>query len=513
MAMTETRPAGTDDQPIAASPAPAEPAGLAGWLSTSDHKRVGRMWLATSLFFLVGTAVLGELLAVERLDSGADLLKDGSFAQVFTLHGEALALLSVVPFLLGLAIYLVPLQIGSPELAFPRGAAAAFWGYLIGGGLLVGAYATDGGITGTTPTSVDLSLLSLAVIALSLTLAAGCVVTTVLTMRAPGMTLLRTPLFSWSVLVGGGLLLLQLPILVARLVELFIPFHYAGQPGSYAGIEWLWSVPAVYGLVVMGAGALLEVVPTLAGRALRFHVAGMVVIGLLGVLGLGGWLLDPEAADDLLFVGMGLAAVIPPLALLGTLGDTARAGSPKLKAPLVLAIASALLLLAGAAAGAVGVIEPLELTGTTWDSGQTQLVLFGGGVLAAFAGMWFWAPKIWGAHLSERAGFLVALLVLGGVALSAGPDLVVGAADDLPRGAIEFEETDLATATGGIGVAGAGLAALGVLVAAGAALGAGTRRRGVPAVDDPWGGWTLEWKTSSPPPADNFAKMPEITEP
>lgn len=510
MAMTETRPAAATDPALVATPAPVEPAGLAGWLSTSDHKRVGRLWLATSLLFLVGVTVLRELLAIERLQSGADLLTDGTDVQVFLLHGEALALLFAVPFFIGLATYLVPLQVGSPEIAFPRGSATAYWGYLVSAGLLVGAYAADGGYTGTTPSSVDLYLLSLGVLALSLGLGAVSAVATVLTMRAPGMTLLRTPLFSWSVLIGGGLLLLQLPILLAGVIELFIPFHYAGDLGPYDEIRFLWGLPAVYGLVVMAAGVLLEVVPTLSRRPLRFHAAGVVVLGLLGVLGIGGWLVEPAAVDDLLYVGMGLAAVIPALALLGTLADAARAGTPAISAPLVLAVASALLLLAGAAAGAVQVIEPLELATTTWEIGQSQLVLFGAGALAAFAGLWFWAPKIWGAHLDERVGFLVALLILGGAVLTAGPDLVTGAAEDLPRGALEFEETDLVTAMGGVGVAGAALGALGVLAGSMAVLAAGVRRRGTPAVDDPWGGFTLEWTTSSPPPPHNFGEAPVI---
>lgn len=510
MAMTDTRSEPTTATDALPAPsAPAEPEGLAGWLSTSDHKRVGRLFLATSLLFLLVAAVLGELLAIERLDSGADLLKDGTFPQVFTLHGETLALLFLVPFLLGLATYLVPLQVGSPEIAFPRGSATAFWGYLVSGSLLLAAYAADGGITGTTSTSVDLYLLSLIVLAASLTLAAISVVTTALAMRAPGLTLLDMPLFTWSVFVGGGLLLLQLPVLAARVIELFISHHYAGEAGGYAGIGSMWGLPAVYGLVVIAAGILLEVVPTIAGNRLRFHVAGVAVLGLLGVLGIGGWLTDPEAADDLLYVGMGLAAVLPAVALLGVLGDTARAGTPKLKAPLVLAVGAALMLLAGAAAGAVQVIEPLELAGTAWETGQAHLVLFGGGVLAAFAGLWFWAPKLWGVHLSEKAGFAVLLLVLGGAVLTAAPDLVAGAAEDLPRGALEFDETDLVTTTGGVGVAGAALGSLGVLVGIGSVL-AASRRRGAPAADDPWGGWTLEWATTSPPPPYNFEETPEV---
>jgi cytochrome c oxidase subunit 1 len=511
MAMTETRPeaAATD---VPAPSAPAEAEGLHGWLTTSDHKRIGRLFIGTSLVFLLTSAVLAVLLWIERLDSGADLLKNDTFPQVFTFQAESLALLFVIPFFVGLATYLVPLQVGSPEIAFPRGSATAFWGYLVGAGLLAASYVADGGITGTTPTSVDLYLLSLILLAASLSLGAISVATTAITMRAPGMTLLKTPLFTWSALIGGGLLLLQLPVLGGRVVETFIDVHYGGAAGTYEGIRWIWGLPAVYGLVVMAAGVLLEVVPTLAAQKLRFHVAGIVVLGLMGLLGIGGWLNDPEAIDDLLYVGMGLAAVVPVLALVGILADTARAGKLALKAPFVLSLGAALMLMAGATAGALQVIEPLELAGTTWETGQTTLVLFGGGVLAAFAGLWFWGPKLWGAHLNDKLGFLVALLLLGGAVLMGGADLVAGASENLERGALEFEETDIVTTTAAVGLAGAVLGAVGVLAGVGAVLAAAGRRRSVPAVDDPWGGWTLEWTTTSPPPAHNFAETPEITE-
>lgn len=511
MAMTETRPA-ADDAPATASLAPVEPRGLAGWLVTSDHKRVGRLFLATSLLFLLAGGVLGGLLGAERIESGIDLLEDGTFEQVYSLHAETAVLLFLVPFFIGLATYLVPLQVGSPEIAFPRGSATAYWGYLIGGLLLCASYVADGGFTGSSDTAVDLYLLSLVMIAASLALGAVSALTTVLTMRAPGMTLLRTPLFSWSVFAGAGLLLLTLPILAARVIELFIGQHFTGEIGTYDGIASFWSVPAGHLLVVMAAGVLLETVPTLAGRPLRFHVAGVVVLGLWAVLGIGGWALDPESTDDLLYVGMGLAGVLPPLALLGILGDTARAGSPALKAPLVLSLASGLLLLLGAVAGAVQVIEPLELLGTTWESGQLHLSLLGGGTLAALAALWFWAPKIWGAHLSEAAGFLAALLVLGGTVLLAAPDLINGISEDLPLASAEWD-SDTVDTTNPISLAGAALAAAGALVAVGAVAAGSRQRRTVPAVADPWNGFTLEWATASPPPYHNFDEIPEVDSP
>lgn len=507
MAMTETRPA---DGAASAAPLPADPAGLAGFLATSDHKRVGRLFLGTSLLFLLVGGVLGAVVGAERVESGIDFLDDvNGFGQVYSLHAEAGVLLFLVPFFVGLATYLVPLQVGSPEIAFPRGSATAYWGYVVGGALLCASYISDGGLTGDTDTAVDLYLLSLLLLIASLTLGLLSAVTTVLTMRAPGMTLLRTPLFSWSVLSGGGILLLTLPILGARVIGLFVGQHFSGEITDPGAIAWFWGVPSVYALVVMAAGVALEIVPVLTRSPLRFHVAGIVVLSLLTLVGVGGWAVDPESLDDLLFVAIGLAAVLPALALLGLLGDTARAGSPTAKAPLVLAMGSVLMLLAGAVAGALLVIDPLDLVGTTWESGQLHLVLWGAGGLGAFAALWFWAPKIWGAHLDEKLGYLVALLLLGGTLLLAVPDLVNGMAEDQPLGATEWE-SDTSDALNGVALAGAGLSALGALAGVGAVLMA-ARKKSVPAVDDPWGGHTLEWSTSSPPPAGNFESVAPVT--
>lgn len=510
MAMTDTRPAaGAPAEAPPPAPAPVEPPGLAGWLFTSDHKRIGRLWLATSLVFLLAGGVLGGLLGVERLDSGVGVLRDSSFGHVYSAHAEIAVLLFLVPFFLGLATYLVPLQIGSPEIAFPRGSATAYWGYLVSGMLLCGSYLADGGFTGSEDSAVDLYVLSLVVLAISLALGALSLVTTVLTMRAPGMTMLRTPLFSWSVLAGGGLVLLMLSMLVARLLELFIGQHFTGEIGDYGAIAWFWSLPAVYALVVMAVGVLLEVVPTLTHRPLRFHSAGIVIIGLFTVVGTGGWLYDPNAYDDLLYVAIGLAAVVPALALVGILGDTRRASAPALRAPLVLALGSALLIFLGTVAGGLQVIEPLELAGTTWESGQMHLVLLGGATLAAFAALWFWAPKLWGAHLSETAGYLVALLLFGGTVLVAVPDLVNGAAEGLPLGATEWS-ADTVDAANPISLAGAGVSALGAVVALGAVIAGARQRLAFPAVANPWNGFTLEWATTSPPPYHNFDEVPEV---
>jgi cytochrome c oxidase subunit 1 len=271
-------------------------------------------------------------------------------------------------------------------------------------------------------------------------------------------------------------------------------------------------VPQVYLLTVPVAGVAAEVVPPLTASRLRSHDAALVIIGALGALGIGAYAQDPDTFDDLLYVGVGLAAVLPPLALLGLLGDAGRRGRPSLRAPLLLAGGGLVLLFLGALAGGLLVIDPLELHGTVWEAGQAHLVLYGAAVLGAFAGLWWWAPKLWGVHLGEWAGRGVAALTLLGALGLAVPDLLAGLLDDQPllspgpNGETLTEVMNVLSAAGGI------VGALGVLVALGDLLSKVGRRRGRPATDDPWGAGTLEWATTSPPPPDNFAgPLPAVT--
>src|SRR4051794_14137749 len=161
MAMTETRPAPEATAEALPQAVPADPAGLAGWLSTSDHKRIGRLWIATSLLFLLLGGVLVALLGIEGTKSGLDIFDKGSFLQASTLSNEALVLLFLAPLFVGIATFVVPLQVGSPEIAFPRGSATAYWLYLVSAGVLIGSYLADGGPTGGSRDAVDLWLIAL----------------------------------------------------------------------------------------------------------------------------------------------------------------------------------------------------------------------------------------------------------------------------------------------------------------------------------------------------------------
>ena len=497
MAMTETRPAPPAPAEAVAEVAPTDPPGLAGWFLTSDHRRIGRMWIALSLLFLLGGGVLGSLLGLERVQSGFDILDKGTFSQIYTLHGEVSVLLFLVPLVIGIATFVVPAQVGSPEIAFPRGSATAFWLYLVSGGILVASYIADGGSTGPAKAheAVDLWLLALIGILLATVIALVSILTTIMAMRTAGLPLLKAPTFTWSVLVGGGLTLLTAPVLAARLVEFYVLHHFGADMGSYrADIGWFWSVPQVYLLVVPAAGVALEIVPVLARRRFRIHAVALIVLGVLGVLGIGAWAQLPKTFDDLLYVAIGIAPVLPALALLGLSADTLRGGRPALKAPLLFAMGTLLMILLGAVAGALLVIDPLDLHGTVWEAGQMHLLLLGAGTLGGFGALWWWAPKLWGARLSEAAGVLTFLAVFVGTLLLAIPDLINGLANDLPLSQSTFDDGGSVKALNGLSAAGGILVTVGALVAVLALL-ATLRRRST--VDDPWGGQTLEWNPAA----------------
>ncbi|MDQ3461835.1 MAG: cbb3-type cytochrome c oxidase subunit I [Actinomycetota bacterium] len=507
MTMTETRPEppGTDSAAVVPPVAPPPPAGLAGWLTTYDHKVIGRLFVVTSLLFLVVGGGAGAVLGVERIDSGLQVLGEGTFAQVYTLHGEVAVLLFLVPFFLGLATYLVPLQVGAAGIAFPRGSATAYWAYLVSGLTLFGAYAADGGVDGGSAVGIDLYLLSLAMLALATSLALVSILTTAVALRAPGMSMVRTPLFTWSMVVGGGLTLLATPVLLGRLIELYILNHFGGDVaavGAFGQIAWFWSLPQVYVLAVPAMGVALEIVPVLSRARLRRHVSGIAVIGFSGILGFGAWAQVESTFDDTLYVLAGLVAVLPALALLGLLGDSVRRGGFARKAPLLLALGAAVHLFLGALAGGISVIPGLELGGTVWAAAQVHYTLYGGATLAAFAALWYWSPKLWGVHLSDGAGMAVFLLTFWGAVLLAAPDLLNGLSDQTLM-ATDLDGEGLATILNGASAAGGAFGVLGVLVAVTATLGAAAGR-GTRALADPWEANTLEWATTSPPPPHNF---------
>jgi heme/copper-type cytochrome/quinol oxidase subunit 1 len=518
------------EAPRAAAPATVDPtpvapsAGVAAVVGSGDPRMIGRLFVGTSLVFLLVSGVVGAMAGVERIDtSSADVFGD-DFVRAYSLHTLTGLFLVVLPLLLGLATAIVPLQVGASTVAFPRASAAAYWTYLASGALVVASFAFDGGPFGSDTEGVELFVLAFAALLVALTVATISVVTTVIALRAPGMTLRRTPVFSWSVLAGGVVWMLTLPVLAGVTVLAYVdltrgPGLLGGSTLLYHRIAWVFWQPTVYAFAVPALGIVADVVPTFARRRLFKHNAAVLLVGLFAAVSFGGWTqlglaTDGASTTPWLFGGPWMAtafvAVVPVLALFGLLATTLRKGSPRAAAPLVLALGGLLLVLVGVAAGVATVIDDLDLDGTTWMTGQANLVLIGT-ITAAFAGVAFWQPKLSGKLLPEPLLGLTALLLVLGTLVYAVPDLVTGAMGQLRvvgGGAEGLDDLDTIEVLNLVSVIGGVLVVAGVLTFV---LALAKPKGSTEVGDDPWEGHTLEWATSSPPPVGNFAAVPAIT--
>ena len=506
--------------------APPRPAtGFAALIGTGDHKTIGRLWILTSLLFLLVSGVTGGLLSIERIDtSGLGVLDTDTVGQVFSLHAVAGTFLFLVPLLLGLAIYVVPLQVGAPTIAFPRAAAASYWTFLTSGVIVIAAFLADGGPAGGDPDAVDLFIVGMVVLLASLTLAAICVGTTGIALRTPGMGLHRTPLFTWANVVATGLWVLTLPVLAGLLVLSYVDLRYGptflgGADQLYLRIAWAWSQPSVYVFAIPVLGLIGDIVPVAARTRITLHRVAMGCIGGFAVFSFGAWAmpgftasastsLPLEFDNTVTYVGFAFLVVVPLLAFTGLLADTLRRGAVRFTSPLAWALGALLMLLAGAVNGALVSIHPLDLLSTTATSSQTHFVLLAV-MLGLFGGVVHWSPKIWGRGFPEGASTALALGALVGTVVLALPDVVSGFLDQTSRlggpssGHVStIEALNVVSAIGGGILLLVALGFLGLL----ARTTAGARD----AADDPWEGHTLEWATTSPPPVGNFDSLPPV---
>ncbi|MGY6500001.1 MAG: cbb3-type cytochrome c oxidase subunit I [Acidimicrobiales bacterium] len=514
MTITETAPeAEATDAP---DPQPGDFGELGAIVGTGDHKRIGRMFIGGGLIGLVVTLVAGLVVDLERIsDSSFEILGSDSVLQVVGFHRLGLVLLFALPSLLGLALVVVPLQVGASTIAFPRAAALAFWGWAVGSALWIGSYLADGGPGGGDLQATDLWILSSGMVIGSLLLATVCVVTTVLALRTRGMTLARVPAYAFSMVVAGSIWLITLPVLAANLLIVYLDHRYAqvlwgANETILVQLRWLIDQPQIYALAIPVLGIAAEQIPVFAAARQRYSAVLFGAIGAFGALSIGAWAqpaLAPDLFDDPLYIAVAALAVIPVLMVLALGGDTMRAGKVRPTAGLVMSLLAGLTLLAATATGVVTVIEPLELLGTTWQVGHSSLVVFSV-ALGLFAGLWFWAPKVFGRMLPEALGRIFGALLFLGALLATLPLMVAGLMDQVDR-LPALADDDAVTALNSATAAGAAVALLAV-VGLVALLLRGRSDGTTP--DDPWGGHTLEWSTASPPVMGNFAEAPVVTD-
>lgn len=539
MSATDTTVAHEVEAPAAEEQPVSDP-----WSPGTDHKVVGTLFVVVGLLFLVAAGVLALVLRAQMAGPDAGVVGRTTYRELYTLHGVLGVFCFLGPVWVGLATAMVPLQIGATRLAFPRLQSLALWLVVVGGAMIVAAPFMNGAdvISGwalSTPVpdgasfsghGPDLLILGLAIVSIALVAASVNLMVTVLKMRAPGLTLRRTPLFSWSVLVSSSILLLALPVLVGALVMLFVDRHYGGHifngfTGSGGGDPLLWprlfwfaAYPTLWALLLPGLGVASEIVPVSARRRMFSHQRATLAIGAVGILAFAGWGSQLHSLTRARFIfGAGAILVLLPITSLllnwlATLAIAVRehtAGVKDLKTtPMVYAGGFIALLGLGMVGWAAAVVSGNTGRSNYWQAASQHTLFFGAATLAVVAALAYWAPKLWGRRLSDKASLPTAVLLSGGMVITFGAFFVL-AYQGLAMHASSFSDTDLTpanvVATVGSAITGLGLLAfvadLVVNVIAG---------RGRQADPDPWTGHTLEWSTSSPPPSYNFDRLPEI---
>jgi cytochrome c oxidase subunit 1 len=517
MAITETRPETVDDtvpaEPVNPWDTGEEYPALARVLGSGDHKTLGRLYLGLALVFGLVAWVLQGLASVDGIE-GSDVVPDDAAFQLYTLGKISLVFLAGVPLLIGLATYVVPLQVGSSTIAFPRAAAAALWTWVLGSVLVLASYLANGGVAGGRANAVDLAYLGLAVVIVALLLATVCLLTTVVALRAPGLSLDRVPLFSWAVFAGGSVWLLTLPVLLGNILLVYVDLHF-GRPSDFGvadnqwqQLSWAFGQPQVFVYAVPALGIIADVTVTMAGVRQRMRGLLLGAIGAMAILSFGAYaqpFFNEEAWTEALYVGVGVLVFLPVLLAVSGIAATARAGKARITGATTGVAFTALLLVLAGLGSALYVISPLRLQESAdFQDGLAVLVL-GAALTGSLAGLFFWAPKIWGRFANDGLAKLSALASLGGVFIAGAALCAAGFGNRWSPLA------DASDALHGIAAAGSALVVVAILLAIGALL---TSSGAGEVDDDAWGtGQTLEWMTASPPPAGNFGVLAEVTSP
>ena len=481
--------------------------GLAGeWLTTTDHRRIGRLFIGGAAVWLATMVVVSTILGAERIASDSSLVPADSVLQLFSLVRTLASFGVMIPLFIGLAIVVVPMQVGARAISFARVASLGFYLWLIGSGLIVGAIAANGGPGGGNAQMVDLYLIGLALSILGALAASVSLFSTVLTARTAGMSLADAPMLAWSSLVGAAALLLTLPVMLGTIIFTAVDHHYdrlafGGNEGIMTWLGWAFTQPQTFIYVVVALGVLADMTPVMARAKQPLRGAVVIGLGLISTALVGtvsqtshslnwsGSLTDKAKS----FIPYALYNLLPLLGLVIVLATALLAvisGKPKIIAPFFPTALGVGMIMTAMLGNAVQRIDQAGLSGTVFDEAALTYLAYGS-VLVAWGALAFWGPRIWGKMLPGPA--VVGLGVLGFMAtvLAALPYYIAGFANQPADVASDFDYSGPQSLWSILSTAGHALMALCVLAAVATVIRA--RVSGAKATEDPWDARTLEW--------------------
>ncbi len=512
-----------------------EPKGWASWITTTDHKRIGIMYMVTTFAFFILGGVEALLIRLQLGVPNNTLVSPQIYNQLFTMHGTTMIFLFVVPMMAGLANYFVPLMVGARDMAFPRLNALSYW-LLLAGGIVF--YASifwnppEAGWTSYVPLSSityspgggqDAWIYLVHLTGLSSILGAMNFYVTIANMRARGMSWGRLPLFIWAILTYSILIIFAMPVIAGAVTMLLTDRHFGthffdpangGSALLWQNLFWFFGHPEVYIMVLPGFGIVSEILPVFARKPIfgyKAIAASTVAIAFLGFLTWAHHMFTAPIPEALLiFVMMSSFLIAVPTGVkifnwIATLWH----GTIEFKTPLLFSAGFIALFMIGGISGVFLAVFPVDwqLNETYFVVAHIHFVLMGGAVFTIFAGIYFWFPKISGRMLSESLGKLSFYLMFFGFLMTFMIQHVIGL-DGMPRRVYEYDNVGNLALYNLISTIGSFVLASGVLVT----IINVTRslKHGAIAGPDPWKANSLEWFTTSPPPTNNFDVVPLV---
>jgi cytochrome c oxidase subunit 1 len=523
---------------VVAPPTIAAPAyrGLWSWFTTVDHKRIGILYgVSAGTFFIIG-GLEALVIRLQLWVPNNTLVSAEMFNALFTMHATTMIFLAIMPLGAAFFNFIIPLQIGARDVAFPRLNAFSYWAFILGGIMLNVSFllggAPDAGWFGyanltTRPYSpgpgIDFWMMGLQILGVASLAAALNFFVTIVNMRAPGLSFMRLPIFCWMSLITMILLLLAFPSITVGLILLmfdrffstnFYSVPHGGDPVLWQHLFWVFGHPEVYILILPAMGVVSEIIPVFSRKPL-FGYAVMVYSGIaIAFLSFGVWAhhmfavgLGPLA--DAVFASTTMLIAVPTGVKIFNWIGTMHRGSVSFKTPMLFAVGFIAMFIIGGVTGIMHASPPADLIqhDTYFIVAHIHYVLIGGSIMALFAGIYYWFPKMSGRMMNETLGqwnfwtffvfFNLTFMPMHWTGLLGMPRRVYTYGPELGVTGLNQVST--------IGAIGLGFSVLIFVVNLFVSL-----RSGEPAPDDPWDGATLEWSIPSPPPVYNFARIPQV---